>query len=164
MIFVGLGANLPSPTHGRPLDSLKAALLALAAAGVSVKRCSRIYRSAPVPASDQPWYLNAVAEVESDLQPAPLMARLHEIEADFGRVRSMPNAPRVLDLDLLIYDDRVSDPGDWPCLPHPRLIERAFVLLPLAELAPEWRHPQSGRCLSELIETLPPDQLAEPLA
>jgi 2-amino-4-hydroxy-6-hydroxymethyldihydropteridine diphosphokinase len=163
VIFLGLGANLPSPIHGGPLDTLKAALVALAGAGVTVKRCSRFYRSAPVPASDQPWYLNAIAEVASDLHPAQLMTLLHEIEANFGRTRSSANAPRVLDLDLLIHGERVSGPGEWPCLPHPRLSERAFVLLPLAELAPDWRHPRTGRCLAELIEALPRDQLAEPM-
>lgn len=163
MILVGLGANLPSPEHGEPAATIKAALAALDGEAVAVKRCSRLYRSAPVPRSDQPWFVNAVAEVTSDLPADRLLDRLHEIEAAFGRVRRERNAPRVIDLDLLAYHDLVSGPGEAVVLPHPRLAERAFVLLPLAELAPDWRHPVSGLRVGELIAALPAGQTAEPL-
>ena len=86
------------------------------------------------------------------------MRLLHAVEAEFGRARAVPNAARVLDLDLLAYDDLVSQPGAWPLLPHPRMAERAFVLLPLADLAPDWRHPVLGRTARELAEALPPGQ------
>ena len=163
MILIGLGANLPSPRHGNPVDTCTAALGALERAGVRVRRRSRWYRSAPVPPSAQPWFVNGVAEVETDLSPADLLAVLHRVERDFGRVRRARNEARVIDLDLLAYGARVSAPGEEPCLPHPRLAERAFVVLPIAELAPDWRHPRSGLSVAELVRALPSDQTIEPL-
>ncbi len=161
-IFIGLGANLPSPRFGPPQATLAAALARLEAVGVKVVARSRWYETAPVPVSDQPWYVNAVAEVESDLPPAGLLAILHRIEEEFGRVRAERNAPRLVDLDLLAYGDAVNDGPDLPILPHPRMHERAFVLLPLQELAPGWRHPKLGRPLDALIAALPADQVARP--
>lgn len=150
MILIGLGANLHHPRFGPPLASCRAALGALRSRGVVIEKCSRWYESAPLPASDQPWFVNAVAAVASPHCPAQLLALLHEVEADFGRVRGARNAARVLDLDLLAYHDLVRGPGAVPLLPHPRLAERAFVVVPLAELAPDWRHPASGRSAREL--------------
>ena len=97
------------------------------------------------------------------MSPADLLAKLHEIEAGFGRVRHRANDARVLDLDLLAYHDRASAPGESPILPHPRLAERAFVVLPLAEVAPDWRHPVSGLSAAELASRLDPAETAEPL-
>ena len=123
--------------------------------GVTVSRVSPWYRSAPVPASDQPWYVNAVAEVRTPLAPAPLLAFLHKVEREFGRVRGVANAARVLDLDLLAYGDAIADGRDGgPVLPHPRLHERAFVLVPLVDLAPGWRHPMLGKTAAELLQGL----------
>ncbi len=162
MILIGLGANLPSVTLGPPPGSLEAALALLARDGVRIMARSHWYRSAPVPISDQPWFINGVVVVATALEPPALLARLHEIEAHAGRVRRERNAPRVLDLDLLAYDDRVSEPdGAGLALPHPRLHERAFVLRPLAEVAPGWRHPVLGRTVDDLLAALPPDQTAE---
>lgn len=158
MIFIALGANLEHPRWGSPLATCTAALEALAGPGLTPLRRSRWYESAPVPASDQPWYVNGIAELSTDLDPAQLLARLHEVEADFGRVRGAANAARVLDLDLIAYDDRVSAPGELPILPHPRMHERLFVLLPLAELVPAWRHPRLGTGLGDLIAALPGDR------
>lgn len=163
MILVGLGANLEHPRYGPPRQTLEAALEALRRSGVVVLAQSRWYRSAPVPPSDQPWFVNAVASVETSLSPAALLATLHDIEARFGRSRRRRNEARVLDLDLLAYHDRVSAPSECPVLPHPRLAERAFVLLPLAEVAPDWRHPVSGRSAAELASRLNPADTAEPL-
>lgn len=164
MILLGLGANLPSASHGRPEATLAAALAALAAEGVMVERLSPWYRSAPMPAADnQPWYVNGVAAVATRLTPEALLALLHRVEQRFGRVRRERNEPRVLDLDLLDYDGRVQ-PGDGAVLPHPRLHERAFVLLPLRDVAPGWRHPTLGRGVDELIAALPPGQQVERLA
>jgi 2-amino-4-hydroxy-6-hydroxymethyldihydropteridine diphosphokinase len=132
-------------------------------------RRSRWYRSAPVPPSDQPWYTNGVARIDTDLGPAALLALMLRVEERFGRRRGGGGprfAARVLDLDLLAYGDRVSGGAGGeagPILPHPRLHERAFVLLPLAEVAPAWRHPASGRSVAELIRALPPGQQVEPL-
>lgn len=160
MIFIALGANLEHPRWGSPQATCTAALGALAAPDLVPTRRSRWYESAPVPASDQPWYVNGVAELATDLDPAQLLARLHGVEADFGRVRGAVNAARVLDLDLIAFDDRASAPGGVPILPHPRMHERLFVLLPLAELAPAWRHPRLGFGLSELIAALAADRAA----
>ena len=164
MILLGLGANLPSASYGKPEATLAAALAALAAEGVTVERLSPWYRSAPVPAvDDQPWYVNGVAAVTTALAPEALHALLHRIEQRFGRVRRARNEPRVLDLDLLDYDGQVR-PGERAVLPHPRLHERAFVLLPLRDVAPGWRHPTLGRAVDELIAALPPGQQVERLA
>lgn len=160
MILIGLGANLPSAA-GPPAATLAAALAALEAAGVAVERRSPCYRTAPLPASDQPWFVNAVASVATGLSPEALLALLHRIEAEFGRRRQALNEPRVLDLDLLDYQGLVR--ARAPVLPHPRLHERGFVLLPLADIAPFWRHPASGAGLAELIAALPPGQGLERL-
>jgi 2-amino-4-hydroxy-6-hydroxymethyldihydropteridine diphosphokinase len=163
MILIGLGANLASPEFGAPPRSLEAALALMAERGLTVVARSRWYRSAPVPPSDQPWFVNGVVAVETTLEPAALLEVLHAIEARFGRVRRERNAARVLDLDLLAYDGRVSAAGESPVLPHPRLHERAFVLRPLLEIAPGWRHPRLGRTVSALLASLPPESAAEPL-
>jgi 2-amino-4-hydroxy-6-hydroxymethyldihydropteridine diphosphokinase len=163
VIFIGLGSNLPSQRYGDPAQTCQAALDVLAASGVEVLKVSRWYRSAPVPASDQPWFVNGVAMVNTDLTPAALLALLHQIEQDFGRERRARDEARVIDLDILAYGDLVSAPGTAPVLPHPRLAQRAFVVLPLAEIAPHWRHPASGLSIEELAAGLPVDQVAEPL-
>ena len=163
MIYIGLGSNLKSLQFGPPLAACEAALAALPGAGVGVRRRARWYRSAPQPPSDQPWFINGVAEVETALSAAKLLAVLHRIEEDFGRRRRVKNEPRVIDLDLLAYGGLVSAPGNLPILPHPGLAERAFVLLPLAELTPEWRHPRSGLSVSAMIAELPPGGAVEPI-
>ena len=164
-ILIGLGANLPSAA-GPPVATLEAALGRLADAGIVTLRRSRWFTSQPVPASDQPWFVNGVAAVATALAPAPLLAALLAVEAGFGRGRGAPNAARPLDLDLLAYGDRVETPppgAPGPILPHPRLAERAFVLLPLADVAPAWHHPVTGRALAELIGALDKAQIARPL-
>jgi 2-amino-4-hydroxy-6-hydroxymethyldihydropteridine diphosphokinase/DNA-directed RNA polymerase omega subunit len=136
-VFVGAGANLPHPSYASPRETLQAALLELDRRGARVLRYSRWYRTAPVPASEQPWYVNAVAEIATSLSADDLLIALHEIEELFGRVRSVPNAPRLIDLDLLDYRGETAAPGAGRAiLPHPRMAGRAFVLRPLADLAP----------------------------
>lgn len=160
-IFIGLGANLPHERFGSPQETLEAALTELGRRGVRTVRVSPWYRTAPVPPSDQPWYVNAVAEVASELPADALLAQLHAVEACFGRARTVVNAARMIDLDLLDFKGEISAgaPG-LAILPHPRMTDRAFVLLPLADLAPHWRHPVSGLSLRALIEALPVDQIA----
>ena len=163
MILIGIGANLPSPEFGAPPQSLEAALALIAKHGVRIVARSRWYRSAAVPPSDQPWFVNGIVAVETTLEPAALLDVLHGIEARFGRVRRERNEARVLDLDLIAYDERMSAAGESPVLPHPRLHERAFVLRPLAEIVPDWCHPRLGRTIASLMADLPSDAVAEPI-
>lgn len=153
MILIGVGANLPSAA-GSPRQTCEAALVHLGRLGVVIAARSPWYETAPVPVSDQPWFVNAVARVETRLSPAGLLAALHLTEAAFGRLRTVTNAARTLDLDLLAYRDEVRT-GGAPLLPHPRLHERAFVLFPLRDLAPAWRHPVLGETAENLAARLP---------
>ncbi|MGE0426335.1 MAG: 2-amino-4-hydroxy-6-hydroxymethyldihydropteridine diphosphokinase [Reyranellaceae bacterium] len=165
-IYIGLGANLPHPEFGPPIRTLTHALACLNDRGVRLVRLSPWYRTAPVPLSEQPWYFNAVAEVASGLAPDALLATLHGVEDRFGRERTVRNAPRFIDLDLLDYRsiiNHLKSPG-LSEIPHPRLQERAFVLLPLRDVAPDWRHPVTGIPIDALIAALPPEQVAERLA
>jgi 2-amino-4-hydroxy-6-hydroxymethyldihydropteridine diphosphokinase len=163
-VFIALGANLEHPIHGPPRRALEVALEELGRRGIVVRRVSPWYRTAPVPASDQPWYVNAVAEVETDLAADALLARMHEVEDIFGRVRTVPNAARLIDLDLLDFNGEIAAGGPGRAvLPHPRMENRAFVLRPLADLAPDWRHPHTGAAISALLAALPADQVIERL-
>ena len=157
-ILIALGANLPSPRFGAPRATLEAALATIAAKGVRILRRSSWWESEPVPASDQPWYVNGVAAVATALEPVALLRLLHGVEAEFGRIRGARNEARLLDLDLLAYGDRRREGPEPPLLPHPRLADRAFVLLPLAEVAPDWRHPVSQETVRQLIARLPAGQ------
>ena len=139
-IIVALGGNLGWGGYGTG-ELLEAALAALPGAGLKVMQRSRLWRSAAWPDPTQPPFLNAVAVVETALTPDAAMAALHGVEAVFGRRRSQPNAARTLDLDLIAYGREVREAG--PTLPHPRAAERLFVMGPLAELLPDWRHPVS---------------------
>ena len=161
MILVGLGANLPGK-FGSPADTIAAALVALTESGLRVDKVSRLWLTAPVPVSDQPWYHNAVASIETVLSPLAIFRILQKIENDFGRVRLVRNEPRVLDLDLLGYHDLIQKDPQL-ILPHPRLHERGFVLLPLQDIAPDWTYPGTGATLSTMIAALPADQKGEPL-
>lgn len=146
-VFVGLGANLGDARH--TLTSALGALAALPA--VQVVACSSPYRSAPLQASG-PDFLNAVAELRTSLEPDALLRALQLIEEAHGRQRPYPNAPRTLDLDLLLYGQRTIQ-GPTLTVPHARLHQRAFVLQPLLELAPTLRHPQWGPLLPLLAAT-----------
>jgi 2-amino-4-hydroxy-6-hydroxymethyldihydropteridine diphosphokinase len=162
VILIALGSNLFSDAYGSPQDICLAAAKALEKRGVSIIARSRWFRTAPVPVSDQPWFVNGVVAVETLLPPAELLGLLHDVEAEFGRTRNIRNEARILDLDLIAYDDRIMNEPDGLILPHPRLHERAFVLLPLADVDPDWRHPVTGAAIADLIAALPADQQAEP--
>ena len=150
MSFIAFGSNPPS-FAGPPRATALAALAALEEGGVRVARLSRLYDSPAWPDPAEPRFVNGVAEVETTLTPGELMARLHEVEARFGRVRGRRNAPRTLDLDLIDYDGRISEADAAPILPHPRAHERAFVLAPLLDLAPGWLPPVSGASGAALL-------------
>lgn len=155
MIIVALGSNLSSP-FGAPDATILRAIDTLSAQIGSLDRVSHLWRSPAWPDANDPPFVNAVAAVNTTLPPSELLERLHGIENMFGRQRSenvLRNAPRTLDLDLIDYEGLVQKgPAE---LPHPRMRERAFVLLPLREVAPDWRHPATGQTVDELISALP---------
>ncbi|MEM7651162.1 MAG: 2-amino-4-hydroxy-6-hydroxymethyldihydropteridine diphosphokinase [Pseudomonadota bacterium] len=159
MILIALGANLPS-SYGEPEETLKASIERIAREGIEILARSSVWLTAPVPVSDQPWYRNAVVSVKTEYSAVELMALLHDIEEEFGRVRGEKNAPRLLDLDIIAYNDEIYD-QDGLQIPHPRMHQRAFVLNPLEEIAPRWKHPVLGRFLEDLIADLPADQEAK---
>ena len=160
--FVALGANLAG-RHASPAEAVEAGIRAIDSPSLRVTARSRLYRSVAWPDPDDPEFVNAVVALETGLSPGELLTRLHEIEAAFGRVRREMNAPRPLDLDIIDYDGMVSASGEAPVLPHPRLAERAFVLQPLAEVAPDWRHPMTHMPIAELIAVLADSGSASPL-
>jgi 2-amino-4-hydroxy-6-hydroxymethyldihydropteridine diphosphokinase len=154
--FVGLGANLGEPQRQvqqayRELDAI---------AHTRVVRTSSLYRSEPLGFADQPRFVNAVAQVETGLPAGRLLAELQAVEARHGRSRSFANAPRTLDLDLLLFGNVVIDTASLQ-VPHPRMHERAFVLLPLLEIAPDVAIPGQGparllleKCTNQGVEKL----------
>ena len=155
--FIGLGSNL-----GRPEAQLRRAIAALAELPETrLAAASSLYRSAPVGHADQPDFVNAVAQLSTALTPPVLLAALLWIEKRFGRERSFRNAPRTLDLDLLLYDAHIlAEPGLE--LPHPRMHQRAFVLAPLVEIAPDCEIPGKGpaaallaACADQSVAKLP---------
>ena len=157
MILIGIGSNLAAPPAKTPLETAQAALPALAAPHLQPIACSPWYESAPVPVSDQPWFINAVALIATELEPAALLKRLLDVETRIGRIRGERDAARTLDLDLLDYDGLIVDTAKLT-LPHPRLHQRRFVLEPLCEIAPGWRHPLLGLSAAELLARLPAGQ------
>lgn len=156
--YIALGANLPSPA-GEPRQTLDAAVLRLAELG-RVLAQSSYYETAPVGYADQPTFLNAAVALEialeSTIEPESLLAELLAIERDFGRDRThaIPNGPRTLDLDLLLYGERTVNTPTLQ-LPHPRMTKRRFVLLPLAEIAPALILPQTSKSVAQYLQELP---------
>jgi 2-amino-4-hydroxy-6-hydroxymethyldihydropteridine diphosphokinase len=153
--LIALGANLPAPDGACPRMTCERATLRLAALpGLTLQARSRWFSTAPVPPSGQPRFINGVVRLAGRVDPAALIAVLQQIEADAGRVRGVPDAARTLDLDIIDMAGEIRDQPD-PVLPHPRCHLRAFVLLPLRDVAPHWLHPKLKKSVSELISLLP---------
>jgi len=165
-IIIGLGANLPGKNGETPLETCQLALGRLVKAGIMTTAVSPVYESEPLPPSDQPWFLNAVALIETKLLPKDLLAALLEVEEGLGRQRAEKNDPRIIDLDLIDYAGVVlPGPAAWLAattdpdpiglfLPHLRAHSRNFVLKPLLEIVPDWHHPVIGKSGLELLEGL----------
>jgi 2-amino-4-hydroxy-6-hydroxymethyldihydropteridine diphosphokinase len=144
-VYLGLGSNL-----GNREDALQQAITALQSDDLRIGRVSGVYETSPQDRTDQPWFLNLVAEAETDLLPVRLLLRTSTIERRLGRKRSVPKGPRTLDIDILLYGGAVVDCPQL-VIPHPEMHRRRFVLEPLAELAPELRHPVSMRSVREML-------------
>ncbi|WP_318010135.1 2-amino-4-hydroxy-6-hydroxymethyldihydropteridine diphosphokinase [Roseovarius carneus] len=177
--LIALGANLPSKL-GAPKETLSAGLAALGAEGLRVAEVSAFYASPCFPAGAGPDYVNAAARLETDLGAAEILAALHRVEAQMGRERVRRWGRRTLDLDLISLGDQVHpDPvrhAEWRnlplaaqmerapdelILPHPRMQDRAFVLIPLADVAPSWVHPILGRSVAQMVADLPKEAVEE---
>ncbi len=153
-VFVSIGANLPDRNGCEALATCQAAAEALRAIpGLRMQAVSRWYETDPIPSGGPP-YVNGVAWLEGEIDPAVLLRNLQQIEAQAGRTRPYPNAPRTLDLDIIAIGDLIRDMPD-PILPHPRAHLRRFVLEPLAEIAPFWVHPGLGLPVLRLLAGLP---------
>jgi len=175
---IALGANLNLREHG-PKVTLKRGIDAILRQGVVIRAVSRFFETPCFPAGAGPDYVNAAALIETEMTPTDLLHLLHEVEHEFGRERVQRWGMRTLDLDLVCYDDLIlpdraeydkwlslapevqkQQAPDQLILPHPRLQDRAFVLVPMADVAPDWRHPVLGRTVSEMLLDLPAEDVA----
>ena len=161
MILVGIGSNLCSKKYGEPVDNCKEAIEVLKKEMI-IESFSPWYQSEPLPVSNQPWYINGVLKVKTSLNPNNLLKTLLKIENSFGRTRKKKNEPRVIDLDLLTYNDLVID-SKLLVIPHARMHIRRFVLDPLIDIAPEWVHPILKIKASELRKKIKDQQNIEKL-
>lgn len=157
MILIAMGANLPSE-YGQPEETLVVAMQALEQRGVKITKRSRIWLTPPWPYNpDDPWFRNNVIVVETKLSPRDLLGLLLSIEEEFGRVRTTKNAPRVLDLDIIAYNDEIMNEDDLQ-VPHALMHKRSFVLMPLSDISKSWTHSISGQSVAEMIQNLPPEE------
>lgn len=148
-VYLSLGSN-----KGARAQYIARAIVALAEHGVNVIQKSSLYETEPVETSSKSWFLNCVIEAETKLLPPQLMHTLLDIERSLGRRRRVLRGPRFIDMDILLYDDRVVN-TDHLKVPHPRMAERRFVLVPFAEIAPETRHPVYNKTVTELLAETP---------
>ncbi|MEL7465889.1 MAG: 2-amino-4-hydroxy-6-hydroxymethyldihydropteridine diphosphokinase [Pseudomonadota bacterium] len=177
-MLIALGANLPSAI-GAPMATLREALRLMGESGFSISAAARWRRAPAFPAGSGPDFVNGAVLARADLAPREALSRLHEIEARMGRTRDRRWEPRICDLDLIACGDFVAPDAatvralmaatgaaaraapDDLILPHPRMHERGFVLAPLADVAPGWRHPLTGATVAEMLAVLPPEARAE---
>jgi 2-amino-4-hydroxy-6-hydroxymethyldihydropteridine diphosphokinase len=145
-VYLALGSNL-----GNREDHLCAGIRALAACGMDIIRCASVYSTEPREVLDQPWFLNTVLEANTDLQPEELLGAILDVEKQNGRIREFAKGPRTLDIDIIFYGNEIiRRPG--LTIPHPSFATRRFVLAPLAEIAPDFIDPVSGKTIWQLLE------------
>jgi 2-amino-4-hydroxy-6-hydroxymethyldihydropteridine diphosphokinase len=152
MILIALGSNISGP-WGTPQQSVQHALLALNRDGLKLREASRLLMTAPFGKPNQPPFVNAIARIETSLPPLALLQKLHTIEIEAGRRRTMRWGPRTLDLDIIDYHGLVRATGNLT-LPHPGIAERIFVLKPISELTVKWRHPISHLSAQAMLRKL----------
>ena len=144
-VYLSLGSNL-----GSRIENIKRALDQFPKDGIEVRRISSFYRTEPVDYRQQPWFINCVAEVATDLMPLQLLKTLQRIERKIGRRRVIAKGPRTIDIDILLYENVVVHSAVLS-IPHERMGDRRFVLFPLRELAPDLRHPVTQRTVLEML-------------
>jgi len=144
-VYVALGTNL-----GDREENLREAIRLIREAGVQITRLSSVYETEPVDYLDQPWFLNAVLEAPTTLSAAQLLTTLRSIESRMGSKKPFAKGPRLIDLDILLYGDDTVETSDLQ-VPHPRMLQRKFVLVPLAEIAPNLKHPSWRANVAELL-------------
>ena len=152
-VYLGLGSNL-----GDRKEHLRRAVEELQGPDLRIVRLSPLYETEPVEYTQQPWFVNQVAEAETGLFPMQLFSRMGRVERALGRVRGIPKGPRVIDIDILFFGRAVVRTAKLE-IPHPRIAERRFVLAPLADLTPELRHPVTRKTIREMLEAAPPDKV-----
>lgn len=155
IVYIGIGSNMQNP-----LEQCREAIKLIAdSPELKLTRCSSFYKTEPVGIADQDWFINAVVSAETTLSPSDLLSSLLRIETEMGRARKIKWGPRVIDLDLLFYDDNILE---YPGLkvPHPEIQYRRFILAPMSEIAGEFKHPGLKKTISELLAELPPTPIA----
>ncbi|HXX15280.1 MAG TPA: 2-amino-4-hydroxy-6-hydroxymethyldihydropteridine diphosphokinase [Candidatus Eremiobacteraceae bacterium] len=146
IVYLALGSNV-----GERENNIREAIRRLASSGVEITKISSIYETEPVDYLEQPWFLNAVLEGRTALAPQQLLTNLRQIESGMGSKKPFAKGPRLIDLDILLYDDvTIETPDLW--VPHPRMLQRNFVLIPLAEIAPGLGHPSWTGSAAELLQ------------
>jgi 2-amino-4-hydroxy-6-hydroxymethyldihydropteridine diphosphokinase len=145
--YLGLGSNL-----GDREENLRQALIRLSP-NATVEKLSAIYETEPVGYKEQPLFLNLVCRISTDLPPDELLCFAKKIETEMGRIPSFPNAPRIMDIDILLYDDTIMETQNLT-IPHPRLKDRAFVLIPLMEIEPDLIHPELDKTIAQLANAV----------
>jgi 2-amino-4-hydroxy-6-hydroxymethyldihydropteridine diphosphokinase len=157
-VYLSLGSNL-----GDRERNLRVAIAALDGSGLRVQRVSAFYETEPVDLREQPWFLNCVVEGETDVPPFELLRELRQIEARMGSKKEVAKGPRLLDMDILLYGQETIETPELQ-VPHPRMHVRRFVLVPLAEIAPQALHPGFDRRVKELLEDTPDGSTVRRLA